>query len=540
MSTNNTRFAPVPSSLQVDPAKVAEWGGEALPGLSIVEGKNIFRHRIIGAGNREFEYDSQAYNITSTLTHELLETWQANTILGFGRSENNSRTASGGMLRDKFLSIANSGSYNPYAPDAAALKDALFVPFQDTVAYDFFTEFGLNGELLELWNGLPLSTAFGLQYSHSYYSDTSDPESAKANVIGGASSGGSGNRDFVALYGEVLVPFTKNLEMQAATRVDWFSDFGLAASPMVAFKYSPMRSLALRASGGRAFKAPLLQDIYASGGRGNPFFIDQVLCERGKEGRNEKNIYCSPRQYEVLRKVGADLDPEEAVNLNFGVVYAPTSNFSVTADFWRVDISNQIGVSPEQITFAELRNPSALAENGVKVKRLPNGEIDEITTPLQNLSGSITDGLNLSLTYRMDTSIGAFVFSDMHSHIFRLESEPFKGVGFIDFSEDAPLWRNTASLTYRPSRSHAFTVAYMMIPEYNTSNRFDKIPFYGELDISYIMQLAWNATVNVGFKNVLNAAPPVDDFVGFNGGDYNRGLYNPLGRYAFLNYRHSF
>ena len=550
MSTNDSRYAPVPHVIKVNPAAVAGWGVTLPKDLSETacekndrdeEGvcikkidQSSFRHRFIAAGNREFEYDSQAYNITSTLTHEFLETWEVNAILGFGQSENNSRTANGAMLIDKFKKIVNSGDYNPYSPNAAALKDAFYVPFQDTKAYDVFTEFGVNGELLELWNDdLPLSGAFGLQYGHSYYSDTSDPESAKKNVIGGASSGGSGDRDFVALYGEVLVPFTKKLEMQAAARVDWFDDFGLATSPMVAFKYSPTRSLALRASGGQAFKAPLLQDVYASGSSGYPFFIDQVLCERN--GRKEKNIYCSPKQYLVAQEVGADLDPEEALNLNFGVIYAPTSNFSVTADFWRVDVSNKIGVSDEQITFTELRNPSTLAENGIKVERRSNGEIEKITRPLQNLSGSITDGLNLSLTYRMDTGIGAFVFSDMHSHIFRLESEPFKGVGFIDFSEDNPLWRNTASLTYMPTRSHAFTASYMMIPEYNVSNRFDKVPFHGELDINYTTKLAWNATVNVGFKNVLNTAPPVDDFVGF----YGR-LYNPLGRYAFLNYRQSF
>ena len=531
-STNNSTFAPVPYTMQVDPAAVAGWG-VTLPDLSTDGGVSRFRHRFIAAGNREFEYDNQAFNITSTLTREFLETWEGNAIMGFGQSETNSRTASGGMLIDEFLSIANSGAYNPYAPDPAALESAFFVPYQDTSAYDFFLDFGVNGELFTLWNDLPVSAAFGIQYNHSYYSDTSDPESAAANVIGGASSGGTGDRDFGALYAEFLVPFTQKLEMQAAARVDWFSDFGLAASPMVAFKYAPTRSLAFRASGGRAFKAPLLQQVYASGGRGNPFFIDQVLCER--DGRTEDNSYCNARQYEVLTEVGTDLDPEEAINLNFGVIYAPTTSFSVTADFWRVDISNQIGVSNEQITFAELRNPASLAENGITVDRLPNGEIELITRPLQNLSGSITDGMNLNLTYRHDTKLGAFVFQDMHSHIFRLESEPFTGVGFIDFSEDAPLWRNTASVTYMPSRSHAFTLSYMMIPEYNTSNRFDKIPFYGEFDLAYSTQLAWNASINVGLKNVFNNAPPVDEFTGFNG-----GLYNPLGRYAFLNYRQSF
>jgi hypothetical protein len=74
-----------------------------------------------------------------------------------------------------------------------------------------------------------------------------------------------------------------------------------------------------------------------------------------------------------------------------------------------------------------------------------------------------------------------------------------------------------------------------MIPEYNTTDRFDKIPFYGELDVSYLTSLPWKATINVGVKNVLSATPPVDDFVGFNS-----ALYNPLGLYGFANYRQTF
>jgi len=533
-------FAPAPALLEVDPAAVGGWG-VTLPGLVVETDPDTgnpfssFRHRVTGLGNRMFEFDSLAYNVTSRLTREFGETWSADAIVGYGSSATTSSTVSGSVLRTEFNDLISAGSYNPYAPNSSVLDPVRAVPSQDIVANELFVELSAAGELFELANGQPISAAVGVQFGHSYYENVADADSAAGNIVGGASSGGRGYRDTASMFLEIVAPITNKVEVQAAVRADSYSDFGAAVSPMVALKYAPKKSLLFRASAGKAFKAPTLQTINSTSGSGFATFIDQVQCDKN---RVEGNTDCNPNQYFTTSVFNDDLEPEEAINLNVGAVYAPSSNFSISADVWQIDQSNLIGLSNEQITFAELRDPSgaALAANGITVDRAPNGRIRELTAPLTNLAGSLTRGANINILYKLNTDFGTFRFSDQHSHIFTLESEPFPGIGAIDFLNDVNQWRNTVSIGYAPTRLHNFTVSYGMVPEYNNGNRFGKVPFYGEMDLSYQTQFNWGGTLNLGIKNVLAADPPVDPV----NPSFRSGIYNPLGRYAFLNYRQSF
>lgn len=375
-----------------------------------------------------------------------------------------------------------------------------------------------------------------------YYTADTDPETAKGNSTGGAGSVGGGNRDIGSIYTEVSAPLLKNLEANVAARFDWFSDYGTAFSPQAAIKYAPMKNLLVRTSVAKGYKAPLMQELYAEGGNGFPTFIDQYACENG--GRSENNLDCSPQQYFVESKAPGELEAEEAMSYNLGAVYEPIKGLSIVVDGWYADISNVIGISYEQITQAELadqqngntNNVDKLAANGIIIERTGN-TLDGLTVPTQNLSSRKQAGLDIEIAYTLKTRFGQFRIADEHSQTFMYKQESFAGLPTLDLLDDAglPEWKNNASLTYSPIRGYSVVFDYKMIAGQKSGNRYNRSKTYGELDLTLLAQITKKGQLKFGVKNILNDTPPFDKFNGLDA-----SLYNDWGRYAFVNYRHSF
>jgi iron complex outermembrane receptor protein len=60
------------------------------------------------------------------------------------------------------------------------------------------------------------------------------------------------SRDIKAVYAELIVPVTKELEVNLAGRQDHYSGFGNTFNPKISFRYQPMESLLFRGSYNKA------------------------------------------------------------------------------------------------------------------------------------------------------------------------------------------------------------------------------------------------------------------------------------------------
>ncbi len=98
----------------------------------------------------------------------------------------------------------------------------------------------------------------GGEYVEIGYSNKFDAQSEGGNVGGSAGNSSSGDRDFMALFFELYVPLTDDMELQVAGRYDDYSDFGSAFSPTLSYTWNAMDNLTLRARWGEGFKAPAL------------------------------------------------------------------------------------------------------------------------------------------------------------------------------------------------------------------------------------------------------------------------------------------
>lgn len=509
-----------------------------------------FLYRTVALGNRVNEVQNDSYYIGLDYSREFGETWQWKTSAAFGSSYRKNRSPEGYALADRLAAAVADGSFNPFDPSTVGgLASAKYKPWQDTYSNTVTVDSQVNGELLTLGNRGILSGAFGTQYIHAQFSDRVDPETepdpttSKGNVFGSAGSSGDGKRDIGAAYYELGLTFGKMWEIQQATRFDQFSDFGNAISPKLGVKFRPLDTLMFRASVGKAFKAPLLKDLYASTSEGNPGFIDHVRCEEAKTAGNPNHSSCRASQRLVVSGGNQGLEEEKSTSYNVGFIFEPIKGFAFGSDYWMVQQTNVVGIDYEEMTKAELEKGAAfVASKGIIVERDGNNNITKVIAPSQNLSSLDQSGLDINLSYSFNTSFGAFRIADVHSFTFQVEQAGFPGVAKKDYLDDygTPKWRNSLSLTYAPNRKHAFSFIYNSLAGQKNVARNGRISSYGELEVSYSTMLPWwkGTSLRAGIKNITGETPPWDPRGGAS--PFNESLYSQLQRYGYINLRHSF
>ncbi|HEV2269090.1 MAG TPA: TonB-dependent receptor [Steroidobacteraceae bacterium] len=169
------------------------------------------------------------------------------------------------------------------------------------------------------------------------------------------------DRHVTALFSQLALPVignpanplaTPRLELVASGRYEHYSDFGRTFNPTVRLRWIPTESLKLRASWGRSFRAPKLDDLYDTSNNlaalivlsdpKSPTGRSLVLVEQGS----------NPTLQEETAKTwtaGIDLAP----------AFLPDSTFSFT--YYSIDYQNRIAQPAADDPFAILVNESEWA-----------------------------------------------------------------------------------------------------------------------------------------------------------------------------------
>jgi len=198
------------------------------------------------------------------------------------------------------------------------------------------------------------------------------------------------SRHSYSAYLELDADITDALTFQVAGRFEDYSDFGSTLTGKVAARFAPVEWAALRGSVSTGFRAPSLhQQFYATSSTNN---VNGVLVEIGT----------FPVSSPVARALGAqDLEPEESVNLGAGVTLTPGNGFTLTVDYYRVDIDDRIVVTEN-------------LQGAAVVALLQQAGFNNITSARFFINGldTRTTGLDIVGTYRLpDTPVGTFLFT---------------------------------------------------------------------------------------------------------------------------------
>jgi outer membrane receptor protein involved in Fe transport len=368
--------------------------GNALPGDPANTESDTFRFMTMVQGELEdgfweVSYTAARNDFLFTGNDTLAQEFQ-NALRGFG-----------GQGCDPIAGVAGEGTceyFNPFAtqfttsPNSQNVIDS-FTGRQsiDSKSNLEVAEAFLSTELFEMDGGVA-GIAVGVQYRYQDLFQDHDSQSNQdkfAFVIGNPDIGGE--QDVVAVFGELALPFSDDIDIQIALRYeDYGGSIGDTVDPKFAISWRATDDFSLRASVSTSFRAP---SIFQRDGGGTG--LNQV-----------SDPITGGTFFAAVRSTGnEDLVPEESTAFNVGFSLEPVDDLSIELDYWSFDFSNLITQESFQaILNAEPQNPDRVVRVGDPL----NGPIIRINTTYVNANSLETSGLDFVANYKIDTDIGTF------------------------------------------------------------------------------------------------------------------------------------
>lgn len=413
-------------------------------------------------------------------------------------------------------------------------------------------------ELFRLPAG-PVGFAAVAEVGRQGYDLNPDPLALTDYYVGLKDSDGAGKRSHWALGGELRVPVTKFLQLSGAGRYD---HFGFAGQSIGKFTYNggvelrPTSTLLLRAAYGTGFRAPDLHYVFTGPGNTHPSATDYYRCRKFEPGVDIGDCTQADVGIVAQRNGNRQLKPETSKSLNAGIVWAPSRNFDVSVDYFRVSLSNQVedlridGILRDEAncklgqttsgTVVDINSPTCV-DAIARVKRFAGGvnagRLDSVSINPINIATEKTSGIDIAVHGRLPTSFGDFSLSLAHTHVFKHDFRQYVGDPIInklafDSGYDIPRDKSTASITY----------AYQGLKFTVEGKRLGKLPNYDEdayIKASYL----FNTTLQYDFTdhfrgslsvtNVLDAKPVKDPSYSAYP-YYDISWFDSVGRSVFL------
>jgi len=200
--------------------------------------------------------------------------------------------------------------------------------------------------------------AVGTNLMRESFDTPGNPDAANGLITQQGGSWFDGKRTVSALFGEVVVPVTDTLEVNAAARLDKYPHFSANLAPKVGVQWRARPEIMLRGTYSEGFRAPNL----AESGSGGVFaqvggIRDTVRCDETNAiakllmksvtgtdqdlGKTLLNSNCSTT-VGGLTPPNPNLTPEKAKISTLGLVLQPAKDVSISLDYWFVYRRNEI------------------------------------------------------------------------------------------------------------------------------------------------------------------------------------------------------
>jgi iron complex outermembrane receptor protein len=403
--------------------------------------------------------------------------------------------------------------------------------------------------------GRNAALAVGAQAQHQSFTAAANTEYAQQVI---ASTGidpntfNAGSRNVYALFAELNVPITKELDVTLAAREDKYSDFGNTFNPKVSFRYQPTKKVLLRGSYSTGFRAPSLYEINAAQTYTNTTQqSDPVLCTATAKST------CN-QQFQALYGGNKDLSPEKSKNATFGLVVEPIDNLTLGADVYFIKLENQIGSLSEDDVFGNATKYGALFHRNAAGELATDGSqcpdpatCGYVDLRTQNLGNLITNGVDLTAAYRYRTpSYGMFNFGMNSTWVHKYEYQNEKGGAWNQnvgtYSGNSPVfrWQNTATANWVLGQWSAGLTGHYKTgyteDDYDGNAGAHKVPSYFTADTFIGWTQPKGYALTFGIRNLTDRAPPLSyQTTTFQAG-YDPRYTDVLGRTYYVRASYSF
>ncbi|RFU48874.1 TonB-dependent receptor [Paraburkholderia sp. DHOC27] len=380
----------------------------------------------------------------------------------------------------------------------------------------------------------------GAQFQHQSESIDTAAGWADGSFISPAYQTVLGQRNVAAVYYQIDIPIIKNLTFSQSSRYDHYSDFGGAFSPRFALRYQPVQAFTTYASFNRGFRAPTLVED----GQAKSFgYQSAVDTDPASPQYNQQGNY-----FLEATAGNPNLQPERTKNYNIGFELSPTRTTDIGFDWYKIDITNVIGIEPLQ-GLVDANDPSV-------VVRQPSGLINYVNTEYINESYLNTDGFEATLRQSLPTPLGTFTVSADWAYVLSFKTPGLangetnaagnNSAMYETFGASFPRWKGNTTLNWAYHQWNA-SLTWQYTGPYaqelvsgpgiaSTVASYSQFNLYAQ----YTGFKHW--TLYAGIDNIFNRAPPYDPYW-FNSIDqtgYDTSLYSYVGRYAQIGATYKF
>jgi iron complex outermembrane receptor protein len=329
---------------------------------------------------------------------------------GITHSESKLHLDYSNMLNMKVLQAAlgdPTSKYFPYYIGAQANKNpaSLYAAMVTNATSDSTTkldvvDFKASRELWALPGG-NMGLAIGAEHRREKLSNPSLTGSSDGS-INSSYVAAFGDTKVSAIYAEILAPVIKNVELSAAFRYDKYDNFN-STTPKAGFKWTPVKSFAIRGTYTEGFRAPGPAEGNASSqSTGTSTVIDPIRCPGGKPAAGGATATDCGIPVAAVKVGNPNLQPETSKGYTAGIVWDPFDGTSLALDGFKIKRSNEINPLPYNEAAAlptAVRNDNNLIVNGVAI---PNtGTLVLTQAPYRNSSFTEISGFDLDVKQRL-------------------------------------------------------------------------------------------------------------------------------------------
>jgi iron complex outermembrane receptor protein len=532
-------------------------GVPAIPGLS---GPLTVQYSAPGMAATK---DMQVNNRFVLNDQGIMGDWDYKAGANYGISNRNITAAQGIYNAQELNAGISNGIINPFGAQSTAGQNYLnSIDMSGTTLRAATSTFlGVDGtisrEIGKLEGG-----AMTLALGGDIHQDTNKDQKMLAGLyaapVSAAPTWANSQRIVTALFGEIDMPVTKKLTLNAAVRDDRYSDVGNTINPKASFRFQPSKELMFRGSASTGFRAPTLSDEYGYTVAGantttSAPMDDPLLCPSatpnisgtGKAIAGQTtSIVCNAKQ-PLRTGATTGLLPEKSKTFTLGTVIQPNKDAIFTVDYWHIDMSDMIASIPQA---AFMSNPAAYSSLFV---RNPDGSLAYINDTLTNLGGQRVSGIDLTANYQFPTtSSGIFKVGLDGTYLTQFDNQIVNGGPWVSNLGQFGLAGNgtVSSLPIVSFRwRHNLRLQWMkgdwstMVTETYMSSYMDQnttpvaadtnhvIPAYSVVNLMVTYKGFKNMTISGGINNLFDVMPSATNNSSYPLG-YLSSAQSPLGR----------
>lgn len=583
-------------------------------------------YRPIDTGQREISVKNDSFRLLGGLRGTWGE-WDWETAGLYSRAETKDRTNRiSNTLFQQAINRTDASAYNIFSggnlgdtnAPRFANDQATIDSFLVDVKRDGTTELALVDAKMSTPNlitlpGGDVGVAIGAEWRHESFADDRDDRldgsitftdtvtgsTNLSDVLGSSPSPDTdGSRDVLSAFVEFAIPLVNedmniplvhSFDVQLAARAESYSDVGDVLKPKIAASWHLFPQLSIRGSYSEGFRAPNLEQINANGVRRvNGGREDWILCEAiSRANGTAFNVGdCDGNSVESVRSGGPELQPEENKNFSVGAVLEPIDGLTLTADWWRIEQEDIVGIfgDQNQISLDYLlrlqgnSNPNVIREAPDATTAAiftaagldPVGDVIEVRDAYTNLFPRDIEGIDLGAQYTFNIGESRIKLKANAAYLDKFFQTPSPlGQGILDGVADGtlneavdvpssqnliqqnrrPEWRWTGSLIWDHGAwgAGAFYRYVGDVVDTSTNNsEFDALPVDSFKTLSLYGDYTWegeeygifdDVRIRFGIRNVGDKKPPLaDEFAR----GYFVGLHSNRGRYWYTSVRKSF